>query len=536
MSEPVVDDHPVAQSAKATASRASGGALSPAVSGPAGPGGGRHRLRLEVTVFVVGAASLGTEIAAARLLAPYFGASTIVWANTIATVLLALSAGYALGGRLADRRPSFRTLGAIVLVAGLLLAAVPFVAPSFLDAAGRALSSVSIQLFLGSLAGVLVLCAVPLLLMGAVAPLALRLSLAHVQGAGRVSGRLSALSTLGGLFGTFLAALALIPGVGTQATFLIFSLSLVAVGALSLPARFAAAPLVLGAVLAWPAGHAASTQDGRLLLEADTTYQHVRVIARPDGERWLELNEGQAIHSEWRPDSYLTGNYWDDPLVLPLAAAGRAPRRVAILGDAAGTTARAYGHYFPATTVDAVELDGELTSVGRRLFGLSGPRLHTITADARPFLRAPGPSYDLIEVDAYRQPYIPFYLTTREFFAEAARRLSPSGLVIVNVGHPPSSDQLERVVTAGLRSSFARVMRDPVDDTNVWVVATRGELSAQRMGAAASTLDPQLRPLLQAVAARLAPSARPGRLFTDDRAPVEWLIDASLASYASGGR
>lgn len=531
MGEPAVEDHLVGADAEPTAWRASG----TAVSGPPGAGPGGHRLRLELTVFVVGAASLGTEIAAARLLAPYFGASTIVWANTIATVLLALSAGYALGGRLADRRPSFRTLGTIVLVAGLLLAAVPFVAPPFLDAAGRALSSVSIQLFLGSLAGVLALCAVPLLLMGAVAPLALRLSLAHVQGAGRVSGRLSALSTLGGLFGTFLAALALIPGVGTRATFLIFSLTLVAVGALSLPARFAAAPLLVGAVLAWPAGHAASTQDGRILLEADTSYQHVRVIGRPDGERWLELNEGQAIHSDWRPDSYLTGNYWDDPLVLPLAAAGRPPGRVAILGDAAGTTARAYGHYFPATAVDAVELDGRLTSVGRRLFGLTGSRLHTITADARPFLRAGGPSYDLIEVDAYRQPYIPFYLTTREFFAEAARRLTPTGMVIVNVGHPPASNQLERVVTAGLRSSFAHVMRDPVDDTNVWVVAARGELSGRRMGAAAGAVDPQLRPLLGTVAARMAPPARAGRLFTDDRAPVEWLIDASLASYAGGG-
>ncbi len=536
MSEPAVEEHSVAPGAKSTTSGASGAPPRPHLSVPARPGGRRHRLRLELTVFVVGAASLGTEIAAARLLAPYFGASTIVWANTIATVLLALSAGYALGGRLADRRPSFRTLGAVVLIGGLLLAVVPFVAPPFLDAAGRALSSVSIQLFLGSLAGVLVLCAVPLVLMGAVAPLALRLSLAQVQGAGRVSGRLSALSTLGGLVGTFLAALALIPGVGTRATFLIFSLSLVAVAALSLPARFAATPLLVGAALAWPTGHAASTQDGRILLEADTSYQHVRVIARPDGERWLELNEGQAIHSEWSPHSYLTGNYWDDPLVLPLAAAGQPPHRVAILGDAAGTTARDYGHYFPATAVDAVELDGELTSIGRRLFGLSGPRLHTVTADARPFLRAAGPSYDLIVVDAYRQPYIPFYLTTREFFGEAARRLSPSGVVAVNVGHPPASDQLERVVTAGLRSSLARVMRDPVDDTNVWVVAARGELSAQRMGAAASALSPQLRPLLQTVAARLAPSTRPGRLFTDDRAPVEWLIDASLASYAGGAR
>src|SRR5690625_6197552 len=65
----------------------------------------RRLLPIEILVFVVGAASLGGEIAATRLLAPWFGESTIVWANTIATVLVALSVGYAVGGRIADRRP-----------------------------------------------------------------------------------------------------------------------------------------------------------------------------------------------------------------------------------------------------------------------------------------------------------------------------------------------------------------------------------------------------------------------------------------------
>src|SRR6266576_1677718 len=78
--------------------------------------------RIEVLAAVVGAASLGAEIAAARLLAPWFGASTIVWANTIATVLVALSAGYWVGGRLADRDPTLRGLSRIVLGAAGLLA------------------------------------------------------------------------------------------------------------------------------------------------------------------------------------------------------------------------------------------------------------------------------------------------------------------------------------------------------------------------------------------------------------------------------
>ena len=113
-----------------------------------------------------------------------------------------------------------------------------------------------------------------------------------------------------------------------------------------------------------------------------------------------------------------TGGDRDDPLILPFASRAAPPRRICILGDAAGTMARAYGHFFPSTRIDAVEIDGALTEIGRRFFDLHAPHLKTITADARVFIRQPGPRYDVIIVDAYRQPYIPFYLTTREFFAE----------------------------------------------------------------------------------------------------------------------
>ena len=124
---------------------------------------------LEVVVFVVGSASLGAEIAAARLLAPYFGASTIVWANTIATVLVALAVGYWVGGKMADRRPDARGLSLVVVAASVLLAAVPFVGRPFLSESVKALDEISAGAFLGSLVGVLVLVAVPVLLLGAVA-------------------------------------------------------------------------------------------------------------------------------------------------------------------------------------------------------------------------------------------------------------------------------------------------------------------------------------------------------------------------------
>ncbi|MDX6679778.1 MAG: hypothetical protein QOE31_3830, partial [Solirubrobacteraceae bacterium] len=163
---------------------------------------------LALIVFTVGLSILGAEIAAARLLAPYFGASTIVWANTIGIVLVALSVGYWYGGRLADRNPTRAGLYRIVLLSGLLLAVVPFAADPLLGFAVDALDSISAGAFVGSLLGVTVLVATPVLVSGAVAPCALRLAVGGVEEAGTVAGRLYAISTVGSLFGTFLSALA----------------------------------------------------------------------------------------------------------------------------------------------------------------------------------------------------------------------------------------------------------------------------------------------------------------------------------------
>jgi spermidine synthase len=486
-------------------------------------------------VFVVGAACLGIEIAAARLLAPYFGASTIIWANTIATVLVALSAGYAIGGRLADRRADLRGLSMIVLCAAVLLALVPFVADPFLRLSVSALGALSVGGFLGSLAAVLVLVAIPVVLLGAVAPYANRLSLGAVVEAGTVTGRLYAISTVGSLVGTFLSALLLIPLIGTHRTFLLFALALALVAAPTVGSRrFLAVPVAIGALLAVPPPAIGSDVAGaRVIYATETPYQYARVLQFASGERWLQLNEGVAVHSLYRPWSYLTGGYWDDFLVLPRAGPVGVPQRIAILGDAAGTVARAYGHYFPRTTVDAVELDGELTAIGRRYFNLGGPRLHTYTADARPWLAATSARYDAIFLDAYRQPYIPFYLLTREFFASIRAHLRPGGVLIVNVGHLPGSDALEKVTSATVGSVFPVVMRDPVSDTNSLVVAAVAGLSPPGMAAAGGALPPDLADLSRIISARLGPALRGGSVYTDDRAPVETLTDLSILRYAA---
>ncbi len=501
------------------------------------PAAGPRPLILRTLVFVVGSASLGAEIAAARLLAPYFGASTIIWANTIATVLVALSAGYAIGGRLADRRADLRGLCAIVLLASVLLALVPFAADPFLRLSVGALGSLSVGGFLGSLAAVLVLVAVPVVLLGAVAPYANRLTVVDLTATGRATGNLYAISTAGSLLGTFLAALLLIPLIGTHRTFLVFALALALVAAPGVGWRYLVVPAALAASLAIaPVAVGADVRGGRVIFSADTQYQYARVIQFGDGVRWLQLNEGVAIHSLYVPGSYLTGGYWDDFLVAPFAGHRAPARRIAILGDAAGTIARAYGHYFPRTRIDAVELDGELTTIGRRYFHLQAPDLHLYAADARPWLQASRARYDAIFLDAYRQPYIPFYLLTHEYFASARAHLSSGGVLVVNVGHLPGSNALEQVVSATLRSAFRFVVRDRFSAENSLVLASDSPLSPTPMIAGQAPVPGGLQNLRTVVAARIGPALRGGQVYTDDRAPVEWLTDLSIIRYAAGVR
>jgi len=396
---------------------------------------------------------------------------------------------------------------------------------------------------------VLGLVAVPVLLLGAVSPYALRLSVTTVEETGTVAGRLYAISTAGSLAGTLISALLLIPLVGTRRTFLIFALliAVVAVWGLRPVRRWALAPVAIAALIAVPVGTLkADAGNGKVIYETETPYQYARVVEHTDGSRSLELNEGQAQHSLCRgecdagpagprsPDSVLTGDYWDGSLVLGFTAFDRTPRRVAVLGNAAGTTSRAYEEFFPRTRVDGVEIDSELSDIGRRYFDMNNPRLHLYHEDARPFLRRIDATYDVISVDAYRQPYIPFYLTTKEFFEAARDRLAPDGVLIVNVGHPEGQDELEKVLSATIGEVFPHVMRDPIEDTNTLLVASRAPLSGDRIDRAAPKLPVGLRPTAYAAAARLEPPLKGGDVYTDDRAPVEWLIDKSIVDYASG--
>jgi len=548
---------------------------------PAPPPRMPQRTELPCVVFVAGVAMLGIEMLMPRLLAPYFGTAQPIWAIIISSTLLFLAAGYWLGGRLADHDPRLVRLYRLLAWAGLACALIPLVARPILRTARLALLDVAAGTFLAALGGAVLLFAVPVTLLAAVSPLAVRLHLHHstagVQAAGRVVGLLSAVSTIGALLGTLLTAFWLIPNIGTTASFYLFALVLLVLATLGGREWFTLPLIVLvgglgGYVLNTPAPIApAACIECVLVAEAESAYNYIQVVEQYgfdadgiDPRLHLLLNEGFALHSTYRlryrergdPADLLTGGGpWDYFMIAPFVQAHRTPQsiqRVAILGAAAGTVPKQLlAVYGTGLHLDAVELDPAIIAISRTYFDLdadqrTAPNYHVHVADARAWLATQPPDprgYDLIGVDAYQQPYIPFHLTTVEFFAELRAHLAPDGVVVVNAARAPNGDErLVRAVATSMRAVFPQVFLIDTHrargSTNVLVIGVPvpvGDGAAHLAAHAAQLGDPTLVQVLQwALFAgaqpvrEFVPQAADPPPFTDDRAPLEQLVDALL--------
>jgi spermidine synthase len=495
-------------------------------------------------VFSTGMASLGVELAASRLLAPYFGTSLPVWANLIGLILIYLTAGYYLGGHWADRDPRSETLYRIVAIAGFSVGILPFVAAPVLSLAVPALAAYDLGLGLESFAGTLLLFALPVTLMGCVTPFAIRIQSHEIRNVGTTAGSLFALSTLGSILGVYITVFGLIPSLGTRRTFLSFSLVLLllAVWGIWRQVGFRHALPYAAMTLAVVAldglfGAGIVKAAPNLLFERESEYNFIQVI-EDNGSRLLTVNEGQAYQSVYHPDTVLLGGYWDLILTAPYLNSTLPPRSLLIIGLAAGTIAKQYAAVYPAVRMDGVELDPAIVQVGRDYFAMNEPNLRVFVQDGRAYLHSSSATYDVIVVDAYRQPYVPFHLATVEFFRELRRHLTARGVVAVNAARTPADDRLATALAATMREAYPTVVLiDHPNGANTVILAAPAMIS---LDAFRQHLDALTSPTLKYAAGiteahlRLPPAHEP--VFTDDRAPVENLIDSMIFDYALGGK
>jgi len=507
---------------------------------------GLSRRLLLPLVFVSGMASLGVEFGASRLLAPYFGTSLYVWGVLIGLILLYLSAGYVIGGRLADRHPRDDVLYQITAWAGLWIGVIPLVSYPILLASQQGFRELSVGLVAGTLLAVVLLFAVPVTLLGCVSPFAIRLLLTDVSTGGNTAGRVYALSTVGSILGTFLPVFWFIPTYGTRPTIEAFALALVGISALALwPRRRLYASFAVSVILAWiflPSG-IKPPEVGTLLYEKESAYNYIQVV-QVGTTTELILNEGQAIHSVYDSRTDLTHGYWDYLLLADAFRSAQstaaAPRSVVFLGLAAGTAARQYRlAYGDQVDITGVEIDPEILAAGHRYFHLDEARAHEVVADARYWLDTQAGHYDVVVLDAYRQPYIPFHLTTKEFFQQVRSHLSGDGVVAVNVGRTATDYRLVDALASTMSAVFPSVLL--LDDPNYTNTIVYGSMEPVSVDDVTHNLGLVSPPLARAAATsalqegKLRMSPYHGQVYTDDLAPIEQLIDEIIFSYLTGG-
>ncbi len=394
---------------------------------------------LEITVFICGALVMIYEIIGSRILAPYIGASTYVWTSLIGVILGALSLGYWLGGKYADRRPDLKILASVIFLAGGLVSLTILIQEIVLSLIAQSPLIIELK----ALVAAILLFAPASVLLGFVTPYAVKLKMLTIEDAGKTVGRLYALSTVGSIFGTFLAGFFLIPFVGSNKTLYIIGASLIGLSLLLIP--FALSQLKIAVLILFFLGVGVSEFQAfylsktRNMHDIDTEYSRVRVFD-------TKTKEGKPIRA-LATDPYFiqSGMYLDcDELAFEYAKYYHLIRHfkpdfqnTLMIGGAGYSYPKEYLRKYPNAVMDVVEIDPQMTEIARKFFRLEdNPRLNIIHQDGRIFLnQSESNQYDAVLMDAFGSLFsVPFQLTTLEAVTQIHRVLKDDGVVIFNLG------------------------------------------------------------------------------------------------------
>ena len=485
---------------------------------------------LEIAVFLCGAVIMVIELTGSRVMAPYLGTSLVVWTSLIGIILAALSLGYWWGGRLADRRPEARLLGGIILLAAVATAAIALTKAFVL----AFLQSTTTGLHTAAVWSTLLLFAPPSVLLGMVAPFAVRLKLADKQTSGRTAGSLYAISTIGSIFGTFLAGFVLIAWLGSTNILLLMAAVLTLaswLAALSDGRIKAAAGALFLLMLSAVWVHDAQ-QRAEGFVDTDTAYNRVIVF------KGAENSTGRLMRvMSTGPRANQSAMYLDDPsaLALPYTRYFRLVehfvpemRRLLVLGGGGFSFPKYALANYANVSVDVVELDPGIIALARDYFELKDhPRQRLITEDGRTFLNRNRATYDAIICDTFNSHYaIPFHLATLEAVQRIKDALAPNGVVLINLLSSPAGtcSGFLQALSATYQAVFPKVLafavRDPYDRScwqNIILAAFASSGESRQTSA-----DPDIAAML---AKRFdVPAAEGVAVLTDDYAPVDRYI------------
>ena len=408
---------------------------------------------------IVGSASVpAMAILGTRIIAPFYGSGLYLWSALISVTLAALGAGHAMGGRWAVRGLRLTRLCAVIGLAGVWIAVIPWLRLPVLAIGGKA----------GLRAAVLIASTVlffpPLALLGMISPYASRLRASGPDVAGRPAGDLYAASTVAGVVAAITTGFFMIPHIGVYRLVLLIGLVLVATALLGLAmehrrkAGLAAILLLVGgAVLMFRAvpAHTADQARGVIAVE-QSAYGEIRVVDRED-TRNLIIDGG--LHGSVDPST------WESlvPYVHVMDIAKEfytQPGDMLLVGLGGGSVAKSFS--LDGWRVDAVEINPGVTRVARRYFGLDSAEAEVYEMDARRFLLTHNWTYDVIVLDAFGSSSIPMHLVTTEAFGLIRSRLAPGGLLAMNVEAVGWHDVIVRSIAATARQHFAHVLVLPI--------------------------------------------------------------------------
>jgi spermidine synthase len=496
---------------------------------------------LLVLAFTTGLTIMAVEISAARLIAPYFGTSTFVWTNIIGIIMLALAIGYYLGGKFADKNPNLKFILKAILLACLLLMIIPFVTKdlvSFIVNSVITYEGSTVLIFGGSLMSITVLFFVPVVLLGLVSPYIIKLLSLIDPNIGKDAGLVFSISTFGSILGTFLPVLVFIPYLGTRKTIIFFALVLLFVVLLGLLKH---KWLLLLFVLAVPFMYLNMTSiraNATTVMETESAYQYIQVQDH-ENFRYLLLNEGLGISSIYNlePDNVMTGFYYDYYNLLPYISGNHQQQDILILGLAGGVISTQLDHYFAKDydlRIDGVEIDSEVIETAQEYFDLDNPSLSIYNLDARNFVNYSDKKYNSVVIDAYSiQHYVPFHLTTLEFFTSLKHILKPQGVAAMNINVTSLDSQLLKTITNTMLKVFDHVylIQEKDDDWNYMVIGTDYEVNWQNL----KTLNShnELEGIIEKAINRNIKAQYDYKFdyLTDDKAPIEFMTEWMVMKY-----